>query len=168
MRKLDRDLILHPALCNADNHAMELLDAGPLPPSVRALQSSRTGPFTLEKNKLLFEAAMFEHNLRTSKCSQAQNALMYAPLFRKTVLSPAPALVNQSHISTILFVHRALQSNPPSSKDPRLTIQSTIRPKAPNARRLPTVVKSDQQVVQALRFVTPSRNPAFVLFVLTH
>jgi hypothetical protein len=96
---------------------------------------------------------------RSSNTASVQNKLLNEALFRNTVFNRDKALQSQSHMTSIVFVQKAMQPGTGiQARDPRLTIISSVKPKPPSQRRIPTVNPAPS-AVQALRFLAqPKRN----------
>lgn len=114
------------------------------------------------KTLSLARAVNFDYNTRRSRMAANENSILNFPLFRSTVFNFEPALLNQSHFSSLDFMIRASShSQATNSRDSRFTINSTVRPKPPSSRQLNT--QASAGTVHALRFYSHARPSTRIL-----
>eukprot|EP00475_Leptophrys_vorax_P031718 TRINITY_DN4821_c0_g1_i3.p1 TRINITY_DN4821_c0_g1~~TRINITY_DN4821_c0_g1_i3.p1 ORF type:complete len:499 (+),score=114.30 TRINITY_DN4821_c0_g1_i3:260-1756(+) len=159
-RKIADDIVYSPALVKLPRTHLDNLRRGISSPQQKLrLEFEQVhgslwtnGDAAAQKVGNLLKFAHTDIAQRASNTAAVQNKLLNEPLFRNTVLLRDKALVCQSHMTSIMFVSKAMQPGTGiQSRDPRLTILSSVKPKSPSSRRIPTVNPAPS-AVQAFRF----------------
>lgn len=153
VRRLEKKWLWNPKINKLRGNALKLQTVPFTPSSKRALfplRSSKeewnTSP-QRKKSLSVLKFANFDWNMRHSRSSKAQNALLNGALMKATVFDPSPALLNQSHVSSVSFVHKNAHRTVSSGRYPRITIRTQVHPKPPNERPPPDPLRYSNPVV---------------------